>query len=319
MFMRLYLLLLLSLLLIPVVFGQTLPIGLQKAQAYNQQQASLYAVQLTFVIAFLAGILSFLSPCILPIIPAFFAYTFKEKTSITKMTLIFFLGFSLVFTFMGVAAGALGQSFGDWQIRHSWLIYTAGVFLIVFGLLTIFGKGFTSLFQFSRVPGKDVLGVFFFGMAFAIGWSACLGPILTAILLMAAILQNYWTSGLLFFVYSLGIAVPLFLLSFFYDRSKKLQKFLQHKQYRFTFLDSTFYTSFPQILAGALFILMGVVFLIYRGTYLINSFDPLHIKPYFYSLQDVLLQSHSWLIVCLAVFVFVLLLYFLWNGFRKRR
>ena len=94
----------------PIFADSHLPIGLQKIEEHQRQQAQYYLQNISFLVAFIGGILSFLLPCTLAILPAFFAYTFREKKNITKMTSIFFLGFSLVFILFGILAAALGKS-----------------------------------------------------------------------------------------------------------------------------------------------------------------------------------------------------------------
>src|SRR3989344_4876783 len=85
-----------------VIATSHLPAGLLKAQEANQKLASDYLETMTIALVFLAGLTSIFSPCILPLLPAFFAYTFKEKKNITKMTSVFFLGFSLSFIVLGL-------------------------------------------------------------------------------------------------------------------------------------------------------------------------------------------------------------------------
>src|SRR3989338_3810841 len=91
-------------LLISISFAQT---GLQKINVYNQQQAVFYLQNLSFFVAFVGGMISVLLPCTLAILPAFFAYTFKERKEITKMTLVFFAGFSMIFIILGIFAAAI--------------------------------------------------------------------------------------------------------------------------------------------------------------------------------------------------------------------
>ncbi len=83
---------------ITIVSAQlNLPPGIQAIEEYNQQYAMEFIQSISIPLVFLAGVLSFISPCILPLIPAFFSYTFKEKRKITRMTLVFFFGFSIIF------------------------------------------------------------------------------------------------------------------------------------------------------------------------------------------------------------------------------
>ncbi|MFQ5474457.1 MAG: cytochrome c biogenesis CcdA family protein, partial [Candidatus Nanoarchaeia archaeon] len=113
-----------------------LPVGLQKIVDSNKEITADFALNVSFFIAFIAGILGILSPCILPFLPAYFSYTFKEKSSITKMTLVFFLGFSTVFVAMGIVAGFIGAQTLS-VIQQGWLVAIAGAFMIVLGIMTL--------------------------------------------------------------------------------------------------------------------------------------------------------------------------------------
>src|SRR3989339_103887 len=125
------------LILIPLVFAQT---GLQKINVYNQQQAVFYLQNLSFFVAFVSGMISVLLPCTLAILPAFFAYTFKERKEITKMTLVFFAGFSMIFIVLGIFAAAIGETLTSIQILQTTKI-VAGILLIASGLTFIVFNG----------------------------------------------------------------------------------------------------------------------------------------------------------------------------------
>src|SRR3989338_8707791 len=117
--------------------------GLQKLADYSQQQAIFYLQNLSFFVAFIGGMISVLLPCTLAILPAFFAYTFKERREITKMTFVFFIGFSLTFVILGIIAAAVGDTLSSLQFtKTNTLIFIAGILLIVFGIMTILAKGF---------------------------------------------------------------------------------------------------------------------------------------------------------------------------------
>jgi cytochrome c-type biogenesis protein len=177
-------------------------------------------------LAFFAGILSFLSPCVLPLIPSYVSFitgiSFKDLTRQTDKkrirfltmthSLAFICGFSAVFIALGVSSSALGQ----WLLRYQdYLRITGGVLIIIFGL---FVSGFLKIDFFMRqkkfqITGKPVgyIGTFLVGMAFAAGWSPCIGPILGTILLYAGAQASAFYGFQLLLAYSLGMAIPFFL------------------------------------------------------------------------------------------------------------
>jgi cytochrome c biogenesis protein CcdA len=283
-----------------------IPIGLQKILDYNLQSSKDIATKVSFLFAFLAGMLGILSPCILPFLPSYFAYTFKEKKNITMMTFIFFLGFSTVFTAMGVIAGFIGER-SLIILQTDWLVTIAGSVLIVMGVLSIFGKGFSGLIVKRKNVKNDIPGTFIFGVFYAIGWSACLGPILVGILGIGALLHNPWHSALLLFFYSLGNLVPLFILAVFYD-SLDLgnSKFIKGKTLTFTLEDNVYHIDSIKLISGLLFILVGGVMVLYKGTSVVNTWDIFGTKQYFYSVQNSLLNwQYSNMLGALVFVIFI--------------
>jgi cytochrome c-type biogenesis protein len=293
--------------------------ALQKIRDYNNKSTADFAVKVSFLIAFIAGILGILSPCILPFIPAYFSYTFKEKTNITKMTFVFFLGFSLMFILMGVVAGFLGSQLLS-VIQSGWLVTIAGIFIAGLGIMTLMGKSFSSFIKPHHKVKNDIPGVFLLGIFFAIGWSACLGPILAGILGIGAILNNVFYSAVLLFFYSLGNLVPLFLLSIFYDKFNLAKsKIIQGKVLHYKIDDDEYSIHTTNLVSGLLFLFVGIVIIIYKGTSVFNTWDFLNTKQYFYSVQDLLIEwQHADLLGIVILVVFVLIIGgFLWRR-RKR-
>ena len=285
---KFYYTLLMSILVLPLVIAQT---GLQKINQYNQQQAIFYLQNLSFFVAFIGGLISVLLPCTLAILPAFFAYTFKERSEITKMTVIFFAGFSLIFVILGIVASAIGQTLTSIQFADTkLLILIAGIFLIIFGVMTIFGKGF-SFIKIDKKTGHDIFGIFFFGILFGLGWSACLGPVLAGILLIASTFHNYFYAGALLFFYSLGLFVPLFLISILFDKYNLTQKaWLKGKEYEVKIFGKTFFIHTTKVIAGILLIASGLTFIIFNGTNVINALDPLRTSVYAYLFEERLFE-----------------------------
>jgi cytochrome c-type biogenesis protein len=172
---------------------------------------------LGFLVAFAAGLLSFLSPCVLPLVPSYVGFltgmTLPEVTGRRRVVLthalLFVGGFSLVFILLGASATALGRALNYYQV---WLQRIGGVLIILFGLLClgVFNLRLLSQERRFHLERKPVgyLGSVLVGMAFAAGWTPCIGPVLGAILGLAATSTDVSRGMLLLAVYSAGLALP---------------------------------------------------------------------------------------------------------------
>jgi cytochrome c-type biogenesis protein len=172
---------------------------------------------LGIAVAFAAGLLSFLSPCVLPLVPSYIGFltgmTLPEMAARRRLALIhallFVAGFSLVFILLGASATALGRALNVYQI---WLQRIGGVLIIGFGLLCLglFKLDALSLERRVHLERKPVgyLGSLLVGMAFAAGWTPCIGPVLGGILGLAATSADLSRGMLLLAFYSAGLAVP---------------------------------------------------------------------------------------------------------------
>ncbi len=290
-----------------------LPPAIIAGQQYQQESAKQFLQNLSFLIAFLAGLLAILSPCSYVAIPAFFSYTFKEKKEITRMTFIFFLGFTTVFVILGLIAAKVGSTLTQFQYENSNLALIGGLFLLLFGVLTILGKGFGFL-KIGKKFGHDIAGIYLYGIFFGLGWNVCSGPILAGILTIASVLGNYLQAGLLMLAYSIGVFVPLFILSFFYDKYNFANsRILKGKE--FTLGKLKIHST--NLIAGILILAAGILMIAYRGTYIINAFDFLKTTDYFYSLQRKLTEDA--LIYNIIGFIALLVLVVLITKFVKKK
>jgi cytochrome c-type biogenesis protein len=193
------------------------------------------------VAAFLAGLISFLSPCVLPLVPGYVSLISgagidelkssqsRLKRRVMVNSIAFILGFSVVFIALGAAATEIGQALGYYR---SFLAREAGVLIILFGLhmtglVTI--KALYSDVRLHNVKGDSTIwGSFAVGFAFAFGWTPCVGPILSVILGFASAQSSLFKGVLLLATYSLGLAVPFLITSLgigeflkFYSRFKR--------------------------------------------------------------------------------------------------
>ncbi|MDJ0754327.1 MAG: cytochrome c biogenesis protein CcdA [Ardenticatenaceae bacterium] len=172
------------------------------------------------ILAFSGGVLSFLSPCTLPILPAYFAFaTSSGRKSIATNTVMFVLGLATVFSLLGASASALGSLLRDFQ---DFILIFGGALVLVFGVMSLMGKGFTGMTQEEEtVQASGLGGSFIFGMTFAAGWSSCIGPILGIMLTMAATTASVMRGAILLFIFAVGLGLPLIVVSTFIGRTSR--------------------------------------------------------------------------------------------------
>lgn len=178
--------------------------------------------EISWYFAFLAGVVSFLSPCILPLVPGYISMVtnisfseLEEGTSDAKVknilfpSLLFVLGFSFVFILLGTSASYLGGFISTHKIL---LLQVSGAIIIIFGLFVMEVVKISKLYEEKRLnlPTKNLghLGTFFLGIAFGFGWTPCVGPILATILLYASTTDGAAKGAFLLFIYSLGLGLP---------------------------------------------------------------------------------------------------------------
>lgn len=181
-------------------------------------------------IALAAGLLSFLSPCVLPIVPPYLAYMSgisvtdlssgaKESRKALFSAMFFVLGLSTVFLFLGFTASAFGAFFLQ---NQQYFNYGAGTLVIVFGLHFLGVITIPFLNREARIDAGDqggtAFGAYLLGLAFAFGWTPCIGPQLGAILSMAASEANVARGTMLLAVYAAGLGIPFLLVAAFFPR-----------------------------------------------------------------------------------------------------
>lgn len=220
------------------------------------------------LIAFTAGLLSFVSPCVLPLVPSYITYitgvSFKDLTdekakskvrwATILHSILFIAGFSTVFILMGASASYLGQVLVEYQ---SWIMKVGGVLIIVLGIhfTGIINIPFLQMekrFEMRKKP-LGYLGSFLVGIVFAAGWTPCIGPILSTILIYASAAQSFTTGILLLAVYSIGLGIPFFLSSLAFNSF--LSAFDRIKRYM----------RWITLVSGVFLIIIGILFL--TGTF----------------------------------------------------
>lgn len=187
-----------------------------------------------FALALVAGVISFTSPCCLPLMPGYVSYVggldtassaraVGTRTQTMAAAALFVAGFSSTFTLMGFAASSLSGAILHHRLGLERL---AGVLVIVMGLATLGLLRIPILAREARFDLRRIrpglAGAAPLGAAFAIGWTPCIGPVLTAILAAAASTQSGWWGGTLLLAYSLGLGIPFLVLAWGYSRSARV-------------------------------------------------------------------------------------------------
>jgi cytochrome c-type biogenesis protein len=225
--------------------------------------------------AFTAGIASFVSPCVLPLVPGYLSYI--SGVSMEEMrrsdqrsavlgrvmlnSLFFILGFTTVFVALGATASAIGQAIEGQRVLF---MRVAGVLVVIFGLhmAGVFKIGFLNYEKrFGQgIKRLGLLGSFLVGFSFAFGWTPCVGPILAAILAYASTQETVGKGVLLLVTYSLGLGVPFFLagigLNVFFGFFERVKRYFR----------------IVEILSGALLVVLGIMIFTDNLTQLIGYF-----------------------------------------------
>ncbi len=200
--------------------------------------------------AFLAGLISFLSPCVLPLMPGYLSIITKlsyedltENENISKFStifipsLVFVLGFSTVFILLGAFSSQVGNFL---SANKTLILKIIGILIILFGIFSLELIKIPWLYREKRVDYKannrgGLISTYFLGFAFGFGWTPCVGPILASILLYASTAEGSFSGPFLLFIYSLGLGVPFILTGLAFCQAlntfKSIRKHYQYYKY----------------------------------------------------------------------------------------
>jgi len=188
-------------------------------------------LEITYFGAVIAGLLSFFTPCVLPMVPFYLSYMagismhelrgeddFPPGTQrkLVFSAVAFALGVTTIFVLLGMGATAVGGAFGQWKQELS---YVAAAVLLLFGLHFLGVMRIPLLYREARVESaaapSNMLGAYLMGLAFGFGWTPCVGPALASILMMASGFGNIWQGGVLLFVYGFSMTLPFIVAALF--------------------------------------------------------------------------------------------------------
>jgi len=216
----------------------------------------------TGIVAFISGLLSFFSPCILPLVPSYLIFisgiTYDDYKKLQSMkyrkivlihSLAFIVGFSFVFVVLGVSSSALGKLLSNYQV---YVMRIGGFILIILGLyyLDMVKIPFLNREKVFHLQEKPVglFGSFVIGVTFSLGWTPCVGPALSSILIIASTTENIWEGIYMLGLYSVGLAIPFVISALLFDQLfGLLKKYSSIVKYSMKFL-------------GVLFIVIGILF-----------------------------------------------------------
>lgn len=212
--------------------------------------------------AFFGGLVSFLAPCVVPLLPTYVAYIFgvsaKSPTTasgqlrVIEASIFYLLGFSFIFILLGAFAASIGALLRSFDF---WLIRLGGLILVLFGLemLGLFYIPFPAVVVRPSAPTfiRSIIALrsFFLGVVFSLAWTPCIGAVLGSILLLAGSTRDALSGALLLFVYSLGISLPFLLVAVLISRSRSVLDKLKQA------------TPVISKIAGIVLIAMGVLLL----------------------------------------------------------
>ena len=219
-------------------------------------------VEISFVASFLGGLLSLLSPCSALLLPAFFAYAFQSRGELVGRTAVFYLGLCATLVPLGMGISAVSSLVYG---HRSTLITVSGLVIIVFGIVQLVGGGFA----FGpverlrgRIKGDSIVTTFCLGAVYGFA-GFCSGPILGAVLTVAASSGSALRGAGLLATYTAGMAAPLFLIALLWDRlDLGRRRWLRGREFSLARL--RFHTT--NLLSGLMFVAIGILFIAFEGT-----------------------------------------------------
>lgn len=215
---------------------------------------------------FLEGLLAFISPCILPMLPVYLMYLAVDSAHGKRASIVNTIGFVCGFTLIFMALGATATTLGSLMNNHRiWLQRGSGLIILLFGLYFL---GFLKLKFLGiekkldvKIRRRDFAGALLFGAAFSLGWTPCLGPFLGAALLLASNNATVASGVLCLFVFSMGLGIPYLLAAYFFTSIKGVFQWLRKHDHM------------VQIVSGIVLIASGLLLLTNSFGYYAALFD----------------------------------------------
>jgi cytochrome c-type biogenesis protein len=253
------------------------------------------------ILSFIAGTAVFISPCVLPLIPAYIFYItglrveekIDDKFKFIIRIIFFILGFTIIFTALGIITALL--TFRAGNIRKI-INIVFGIILIIFsfhfmGLINIFFLNYEKRFNFTKLPTGNI-GTLLVGMAFAAGWTPCVGPLLGSILALVSTGDSLIKGIILLLIFSMGLAIPLIITAMFFNYVNPMLTFLKK------------HTEIIKKISGAFLFLIGILLLFNA----INSLPTLLFKFGFFLENSKPISNYIFSVILLSFSIILILL-----------
>jgi cytochrome c-type biogenesis protein len=213
------------------------------------------------IVALIAGLISFFSPCVLPLVPGYLSYAagmteVRSKSRVALGSILFVLGFSALFISYGALFGSLGSTISS---NARWLSILLGSLTVAMGIVFLFNQRFYRSFKPQWKVKAGLVGAPILGFLFGIGWTPCIGPTLGAVQALSLQSSSAVRGAVLSFIYCLGLGIPFILVGTFFDQSVKLRRFISAR--------GNYLTRF----GGAFLILIGLLQVLGLWDTLMNS------------------------------------------------
>src|SRR3989344_8066340 len=227
----------------------------------------------SIIASFLAGMIALFAPCCITfMLPAYFAYTFKQKRAIIFMTFVFFFGVATILVPIGLGVAFLTQLFKGY---HTQVFYAGGILMLLIAFLSFSGKKFSMPFkQLPLLKKHDALSVYALGLFSGLA-SSCCAPVLAGVLTLNALSASLFQALILSLTYVFGMVFPLFLLAYFWDSFNWSQsRLVRGIMIRFKLFNKNFSIHSSNLITGIVFLIIGIYILYLAATNQITSVSP---------------------------------------------